>query len=191
VAKLFVTGYFENEIDLLHKCHEGGLPVPPVIASENGVILMDFVPGATLTEQINKTFDSRIIDNLANWYYNFHKITGVIKEDPRLRNFIWNENTLFGLDFEEAHEGHWMTDIGGVSASLFDTNPIYDNRKRVLAWQLLETYLSLHNLERNSDIDGQFIEKIADTLEKTSSWRQDSSIKDLAERIRRNGIVVE
>ena len=64
VAKLFVTGYFENEIAILRKCHEGGLPVPRVKAAENGVILMDFVPGETLTEQVNRTFDSKIIDNL-------------------------------------------------------------------------------------------------------------------------------
>lgn len=191
VAKLFVTGFFENEIAILRKCHDGGVPVPQVLAAENGVILMDFIPGETLTEQVNKTFDSKIIDNLAKWYYKFHKITGVVKEDPRLRNFICNENILFGLDFEEAHEGHWIIDVAGASASLFDTDPIYDVRKRALAWQLLESYLDLLNLERDSDIDSQFIEKIADTLEKTSHWRQDTGIKTLAERIRRDGIIVE
>jgi hypothetical protein len=191
VAKLFVTGYFENEIAILRKCHEGGLPVPRIHAAENGVIIMDFIPGVTLTEHVNRTFDSKIIDSLARWYFKFHEMTGFVKEDPRLRNFICNENMLYGLDFEEAHEGHWIIDIAGVSASLFDTDPIYDVRKRTLAWQLLETYLSLHNLERNSDIDSQFIEKIADTLEKTSHWRQDTSIKTLAERIRRDGITVD
>lgn len=191
VAKLFVTGYFENEIEILRKCHEGNLPVPRINAAENGVILMEFIPGETLTEQVNKTFDHRIINDLANWYYKFHRITGVVKEDPRLRNFICNENTIFGLDFEEAHEGHWIIDIAGVSASLLDTDPIYDKRKRVLAWQLLETYLGLHNLERDSDIDAQFIEKIADTLDKTSNWRQDTNIKNLADRIRKEGIPID
>jgi predicted Ser/Thr protein kinase len=191
VAKLFVTGYFENEVEILYKCHEGGLPVPRIFKAEKGVILMDFIPGETLTEYMNKTFDSAIIDTLARWYCAFHQITGVIKEDPRLRNFILNKDTLFGLDFEEAHAGHWIRDIAGVSASLLDTNPVFDKRKRVLTWQLLETYLDLCNIEHNQEIDTLFIETIADTLEKTSYWRQDKSIRILAERIRRDGIVVD
>jgi hypothetical protein len=191
VAKLFVTEYFENEIKTLRICHKKGLPVPRVIEAKNDVILMDFIPGKILTEYVNKTFDSDIIDTLANWYYKFHKITGAVKEDPRLRNFIYNNGILFGLDFEEVHRGHWIIDIGGVSASLLDTNPIYDMRKRKLAWRLLETYLDLCNSELTSEIKTQFIEKIADTLEKTSFWRQDSNIKDLADRIRRDGIVVD
>jgi hypothetical protein len=191
VAKLFVTGYFENELELLSKCHEGGLAVPRIFRAEKGVILMDYIPGETLTEYVNRTFDSAIIDTLAKWYYEFHRITGLVKEDPRLRNFIYNKDTLFGLDFEEAHAGHWIIDIAGVSASLLDTDPIFDKRKRVLTWQLFETYLGLCNLKHNQEIDTLFIETIANTLEKTSYWRQDSRIKALAERIRQDGITVE
>jgi tRNA A-37 threonylcarbamoyl transferase component Bud32 len=191
VAKLFVTGYYKNEIKILRMCYEGGLQVPQIIGAKNGVILMDYIPGETLTEYVNKTFASNIIDILAKWYYKFHQITGMVKEDPRLRNFIFNQDTLFGLDFEEAHIGHWIIDIAGVSASLLDTDPIYDKRKRALAWRLLETYLGLCNLKRNPEIDMQFVDKIAETLEKTSYWRQDSSIKALAERIRQDGIVVD
>ena len=191
VTKLFVTGYFENEVELLYKCHEGGLPVPRLFRAENGVILMDYIPGETLTDYVNRTFDSTIIDTLARWYYEFHRITGQVKEDPRLRNFICNKDTLFGLDFEEAHVGHWIVDIAGVSASLLDTNPIFDKRKRALVWQLLETYLDLCNLERNQEIDKLFIETIANTLEKTSNWRHDSTIKNLAERIRKHGIAFD
>jgi tRNA A-37 threonylcarbamoyl transferase component Bud32 len=191
VAKLFVTGYFENELDILSKCHREGLPVPWVLKAENGVILMDYIPGETLTEYVNRTFDSTIIDILAKWYHKFHGITGLVKEDPRLRNFIWNEDILFGLDFEEAHVGHWVIDIGGVSASLLDTDPIFDKRKQRLAWQFLETYLGLCNLKRNQEIDTLFIETIANTLEKTSYWRQDSRIQALAERIRQDGMAVD
>ena len=191
VAKLFVTGHYSTEIKVLQMCHEGGLQVPQVIGAEKGVILMDFIPGETLTEYVNKTFSSNIIDILAGWYHKFHQITGMVKEDPRLRNFIYNKGTLFGLDFEETHVGHWIIDIAGVSASLFDTDPIYDKRKRVLVWQLLETYLGLCGLERNPEIDIQFVDKIAETLEKTSYWRQDSRIKSLAEHIRQNGIIVD
>ncbi|MGD2072420.1 MAG: hypothetical protein PVG65_02910 [Candidatus Thorarchaeota archaeon] len=191
VAKLFVTGYFENEIELLYKCHEGNLPVPRVFGAEKGVILMEYISGETLTEYVNRTFNPTIIDTLAKWYYKFHRITDLVKEDPRLRNFICNKDTLFGLDFEETHAGHWIIDIAGVSASLLDTDPIFDMRKRRLAWRFLEAYLDLCNLERNQEIDMLFIETIADTLEKTFYWRHDARIKALAERIRRDGILVD
>ena len=138
VAKLFVTGYFENEIAVLRKCHEGGLPVPPVNAAENGVILMDYIPGETLTEQVNRTFDPRIIDNLANWYYKFHKIAGVVKEDPRLRNFICNENILFGLDFEEAHEGINFQIVDPAITPEVKTIP---RRRRIVAMSAISSFI--------------------------------------------------
>ena len=191
VTKLFVTGYFENEVELLYKCHEGCLPVPRLFRAEKGVILMDYISGETLTEYVNRTFNPAIIDTLAKWYYKFHRITGLVKEDPRLRNFICNKDALFGLDFEESHAGHWIIDIAGVSASLFDTDPIFDKRKRALSWQLLETYLDLCNSERNQEIDKLFIETIANTLEKTSYWRKNPSIKALAEHIRKDGITAD
>lgn len=188
VAKMFVAGNYETEVSVLLSSRKHGLAVPEVIGARDGVILMSFIPGEVLVDAINHTFDSRIIDKLAHWYYDYHSVHRQIKGDPRLRNFIYHENTLYGIDFEESRPGSWMLDIAGISASLLDTNPIFDPRKRVLSWRLLDTYLSLLGQERDTTLEDEFTTVIADTLQQTSAWRTDSRILELSERIRTDGL---
>ena len=177
IAKLFISDTFEIEKQILESCHQNGLSVPEVISAEDGVILMYFLQGEPLVDRINRTFESNLIDELAIWYHKFHESLNSIKGDPRLRNFLLCDDTLYGLDFEEAKTGHWILDIAGVSASLLDTNPINDSRKRAMVWQLLEKYLSLRNEERTIELDQLFIETIADALTQTAEWRKDDRIR--------------
>jgi len=191
VAKLFVTDRFENELRILRVSHEHGLTVPEVLASDQGVIVMSFIPGEPLVERLNRTFDPELIDELAEWYYKYHAVHDLIKGDPRLRNFIYDNRLVFGLDFEESQPGHWILDIGGIAASLLDTAPIFDRRKRILAWRLLEKYLALKGDSRNTDVDRMFIETVSNTLKETAYWRKDDSILFLAERVSQLGIPVD
>jgi hypothetical protein len=187
VAKLFVIGSYERELQVLRKSLDNGLGVPTVLAAQDGVILYSYIPGETLVDFINRTFDPVMIDNLASWYHDFHTVHGEIKGDPRLRNFIWNGNRLFGVDFEESHPNHWITDIAGAAASLLDTDPIFDGRKRELAWRLFRTYLSLRCSECDPAINHLFITTVADTLEQTAYHRKDNRVLKLAQEVRTDG----
>ena len=191
VAKMFIADRYENELERLKTSFEGGLRVPEVIAARNGVILMAFIPGALFVTKINESFDACLVDQLALWYLKYHNITGMIKGDPRLRNFICTDDGLFGVDFEESRKGHWMEDIGGAAASILDTDPINDLRKRKLAWRFLAEYLSHRNESRDDQTDQLFLETIANTLEQTYHWRLDERILILSQEIRTKGIPVE
>ena len=129
IAKLYISDTFEKEKQVLEYSLHNGLIVPDIIAAERGVLLMYHLRGEPLVDVINKSFDPSLIDKLAKWYYQFHSLHHLIKGDPRLRNFILSDDILYGLDFEETSDGHWMSDIAGISASLLDTDPIYDERK--------------------------------------------------------------
>lgn len=188
VAKMFIAGRFENEVSILKSSWSHGLAVPKVLEAQDNVILMSFIPGETFVDRINHTFEPNLIDNLAKWYYNYHSVHEQIKGDPRLRNFICHDDQIFGVDFEESGSGPWMLDIAGVSASLLDTNPVFDLRKRVLSWRLLESYLSLFGKKRDASTDKEFISTLADILKQTSVWRQDDRILKLSERIRTEGL---
>ncbi|MBE0525309.1 MAG: hypothetical protein IH631_00080, partial [Candidatus Thorarchaeota archaeon] len=142
VAKMFIAGRFKNELSVLRASWSHGLAVPNVLEARDDVIVMSFISGETLVDRINQTFEPHLMDKLAEWYYNYHKVHGQIKGDPRLRNFIVHDNQIFGVDFEESREDLWMVDIAGVCASLLDTDPIFDLRKRTLSWRFLEKYLS-------------------------------------------------
>lgn len=188
VAKMFVDGMYDTEVSILLSSWKHGLTVPEVVEARDGVILMSFIPGEPLVDVINSTFDSHLIDKLAQWYYDYHSVHKQIKGDPRLRNFIYHENILYGVDFEESRPGPWMLDIAGISASLLDTDPIFDPRKRALSWRLLDTYLSLLGQERNATVEDEFTTVMADTLQQTSVWRRDSRILEFSERIRTEGL---
>ncbi|MFX0107234.1 MAG: hypothetical protein ACFE7R_03040 [Candidatus Hodarchaeota archaeon] len=188
VAKLFVMESYDNELQKLRLSREGGLSVPDVFDASNGVILMSYIPGEPLVTRINRTFDISDVEELAKWYYKYHSIHKEIKADPRLRNFIWSKDGLFGVDFEESCKGHWITDIGGTAASILDTEPVNDPRKRSLSWHLLKNYLDISNIERTADIDKMFVQSIADHLETTARWRQSTEIADLAQQIRHSGL---
>ena len=188
VAKMFVDGMYDTEVSVLLSSWKHGLTVPEVVEARDGVILMSFIPGQTLVDAINSTFDPRLIDKLAQWYYDYHSVHKQTKGDPRLRNFIYHENTLYGIDFEESCPGPWMLDIAGISASLLDTNPIFDPRKRALSWRLLDTYLSLLGQERDTTVEDEFTTIIADALQQTSVWRRDSRIFELSKRVRTEGL---
>jgi tRNA A-37 threonylcarbamoyl transferase component Bud32 len=188
VAKLFVVDKFDIEQRILKSSWEKGLTVPKIIKAEKGVILMDFISGNLLVDTLNQSFSPNLTDMLAEWYYNYHSAHGMIKGDPRLRNFIHHNGHIYGVDFEESCSADWMLDIGGTAASLLDTNPIFDVRKRRLSWKFLERYLAFIGQSRTEEIDQKFITTVADVLKQTSEWREDSEILDLSENIRQNGI---
>jgi tRNA A-37 threonylcarbamoyl transferase component Bud32 len=188
VAKMFILGRYDIELLVLLESWKQGLSVPEVIEARDDVILMSYIPGEPLVERINRTFEPHLIDLLAQWYYDFHSVHNKIKGDPRLRNFIYNKGALFGVDFEETCSGSWMHDIAGISASLLDTDPVFDSRKRRLSWRLLDSYLSLSGQKRDTAVEHEFNEVIANTLKQTAIWRDDSRILKIAERILIEGL---
>ena len=185
---MYVTNSFAKERQLLEISFQNSLSVPEIVFAEDGVILMYFLRGEPLVDTINRTFDLHLIDKLAKWYHKFHTTHNVTKGDPRLRNFLVCDETLFGLDLEEASSGHWILDIAGISASLLDTDPVFDKRKIALAWHLLEKYLELIGEEQSNEIDTLFVKTLADTLIQTAHWRKDDQIRKFAEKIRIDGL---
>lgn len=191
VAKLFIEKSFEIETEVLVLGAKESLPIPTMITANDGVLLMAFIDGSPLVDVLNKEFAPSLIERLAEWYYNFHHKTGHIKGDPRLRNFILSKEQIYGFDFEEYRRDHWMVDIGGISASILDTRPVFDTRKVKLSWHLLETYLALSNRERDRTLDTHFSEVIADALEQTAKWRSDDRILAHSKRVRQLGLPFE
>ncbi|MFW9918181.1 MAG: hypothetical protein ACFFED_01150 [Candidatus Thorarchaeota archaeon] len=191
VAKLFIEKSFEIEVDVLDLGARTSLMVPSKIASQDEVLLMGYIDGSLLVDTLNESFDISLIEGLAQWYHEFHQKTRHVKGDPRLRNFLVSNGIIYGFDFEEYREAHWMEDIGGIAASILDTRPVFDARKVKLAWHLLETYLSLSGMERNVSIDSHFTRVIADTLEQTAKWRDDNQILAHSRRVRQYGLSVE
>ena len=191
VAKMFVVDKFDIELQILKSSWEKSLAVPEVIEARNGVILMDYITGEPLVDVLNRTFEPSLIGMLAEWYYNYHSAHDMIKGDPRLRNFIHNNGRIYGVDYEESRPDSWILDISGSAASLLDTDPIFDVRKRKMCWALLETYLDLIGEKQTSEIKAEFNETVAEILKQTAIWRNNDEIMSISEIIHENGIPSE
>lgn len=191
VAKMFVADKFDIESRILKSSWEKSLAVPEVIEARDGVILMDYITGESLVDVLNRTFEQSLIDTLAEWYYNYHNAHDMIKGDPRLRNFIYDNGRIYGVDYEETRPGPWVLDIGGIAASMLDTDPIFDVRKQKLCWTFLRTYLDLIDEEKTSEIENEFNETVADILEQTATRRNNEEIMSISENVRQNGIPFE
>jgi hypothetical protein len=191
VAKMFVVDKFDIELQILKSSWEKSLIVPEVIDAREGVILMDYISGAPLVDVLNRTFEPSLIDMLAEWYYNYHSAHDMIKGDPRLRNFIHSNGRIYGVDYEETRPDSWILDIGGTAASLLDTDPIFDIRKRKMCWTLLDTYLDLIGEKHTSEIRNEFNQTVAAALKQTAIWRKNDKIMSISEIVRENGIPSE
>ncbi|TXT56805.1 MAG: hypothetical protein BAJATHORv1_20401 [Candidatus Thorarchaeota archaeon] len=188
VAKLFITDAFKKELEQLLLCARNGVNAPPVLAAKEGVILMPLISGIPLVDALNETLSESLTKLLAKWYSGYHSVTGLIKGDPRLRNFILHDRKIYGLDFEEAGPGDWMDDIGGVAASILDTYPIGGIKKSKLVWVLFYTYISHRDITSNLSLESSFTAFVADTLEATALWRENDELLKLAKNIRIDGI---
>ncbi len=190
ITKVFATSNFEIEQKLLEQCSEGDLKVPEMIEARDGVMLLSYIKGELLVDRLNKLFEVRLIDELAQWYFDFHSLQPLLKGDPRLRNFIVGSDGLYGFDFEEATKGHWIVDIGGIAASLLDTDPINDPRKQVMVSRLLSKYLRLKRTERTTDIEQDFLNVISTFLKQTAKRRNSVELSVLANQIEKNGLSI-
>lgn len=188
VAKMFIADTYDREVNMLRLCMRGHVRVPEVLAANDGVILMRYVPGENLVDSVNRTFSKRTVEQIANWYYGFHVLTQSIKGDPILRNFISTKAGIVGLDFEDAGPGPWVRDIGGICASMLDTRPVFDARKQALAWHLLEAYLHLRGDSTNPETERMFIDEVAGALGRTADRRKDPELLKLSQRVRDSGI---
>ena len=189
VAKLFIEDGYAIERRTLEESIKNDLTVPRILATAPQVILMEFISGPALIERIHETYNPEYIDKLATWYHRFHRVHNLIKGDPRLRNFIVKDTSiLYGVDFEEARPGEWIIDIGGAAASLLDTNPIFNTRKRKLAWRLFDQYLLLSGIDRTSEQENKFIQSVANALQQTAVWRSSEKLQQLSEQVRTYGI---
>ncbi|MFW9848752.1 MAG: hypothetical protein ACFFF4_06410 [Candidatus Thorarchaeota archaeon] len=188
IAKVFATGNFEIEQSLLEQCSEGKIKVPEIIEARDGVMLLSYIKGELLVDRLNKLFEVELIDELAQWYFDFHSFQPLLKGDPRLRNFIVGFDGLYGFDFEEAAEGNWIIDIGGIASSLLDTDPINDSRKQAMVSQLLDKYLELKGIERTINVEQNYLDVISNTLKQTAKRRASVVLSDLADKVKKNGL---
>lgn len=190
VLKKFDNDRWVSERDILLLCRSQGILVPEPVLSGEGFILMDFLRGPDLRDLINETLDPVYPRALAEWLAHFHLLLEdekgtLVRSDAKLQNFILTEEGIAGLDFELAHRGDPLEDMGEVCAHILNTDPMFIEEKYDLCNEFLQRY---------AEVSGRSIQGIAGwivrSLEEAAHFRPHQRERLLSEAERfRNGDV--
>jgi len=153
VLKLFLTGRATKESRVLRRALLRRLRVPKIHAAVGNIILMEFIEGPNVCDLMNDTLEGRYAVELGKWFAQFHlafKRNGLtlVRSDSILRNFLEASNGTYGVDFEEAHVGDGLEDVGQICASILDTDPVFTPKK----YELCRTLITAYQEETDSDL---------------------------------------
>ena len=93
-----------------------------------------------------------------------------------------------GVDFEEAHLGRPVEDVGAICGSILETRPAFRAWKYGLCRRLVERYEELSRRELRDDVGAS----IAEFLRFKAGWREDPEEKELlrekADELQKEGL---
>jgi len=185
----------DNEYSILKDAIELGVQVPEVYKKSDCAIIMKYIPGKALADTLNSSEysldDKRYqVELLANWFVKFHTSfreadRSLLRSDCTLRNFVFDNCIVWGLDFEEAEWGDPTRDLGAVCSSILDTDPMFTDWKFELCQHQIDRYSSavdwtLNNIET----------EIARALQDKVRWRPRHAklLTEMANKIENEGL---
>jgi tRNA A-37 threonylcarbamoyl transferase component Bud32 len=136
IAKYFVWGDPEKEWNALTKAYNLGIKVPKPIMRLGEINFIEFIPGKTLKNIVEKDLSNFEPSVLGSWFGKFHKAFTLeggmttLRGDAMLPNFIIHKDSgqLYGVDFEESEQEKPDKEIADIIATLLiigtPNNPI-------------------------------------------------------------------
>ena len=108
-------------------------------------LLLSHLPGHTLVEELERQENTGAIqwgpwDQLLNWLTEFSRLTGMVMTDVNLRNFLYDGNVLYGLDFEECAPGDPAVAVAGAAAFIRLYHPTHTPIKKQISQYILERF---------------------------------------------------
>ena len=152
IIKIFKTQNIVHENNILIRLKNQKFNVPEILFLKKPYLILKKVNGINLCDFINENLkdaedlddlDSDLrkkiiksIEKLAGWLALLHEkniarkkevpeVFVLNKGDTRLKDFIidFSNDTLYGVDFEDAYEGSHIDDLAWICCSLLDTDP--------------------------------------------------------------------
>jgi len=125
-----------KEVSILTKLKEAKCNVPMIYLVNEDTIFMEYLEGKTLLNVIEEMEDSnlnsiQVLRNLYLWICDFYASLGgdIIFGDVNLRNFILNNEKIYGIDFEDCRIGKKEEDMGKLCAYFLTYNPSFTDWK--------------------------------------------------------------
>jgi aminoglycoside phosphotransferase (APT) family kinase protein len=193
VAKVYPPGgdaRASNEYSVLQACVEREVAVPRPVKHSGRALLMEYVEGMTATESIDSSpaRTEPTLLSIIEWLSEFHGAHGsrLCRGDGVLHNFLMTPEGVVGIDFEEAHEGRPLEDLGQVIASFLSMRPAFVPVKMSVARRAAGEYLKRTGIDSGTEIPLA----VSDALRHYAKFRDDGdTLLAWADRIARDGLV--
>ena len=142
VRKLFASpDDWQHELEVWQSLC-GRVAVPEIYISVPGALLMEYLPGSTLLDELDRQeregFCAAPWLALRKWLKDVHTITGLCPSDGNLRNFLWNGRNLFGIDFEGYAHLPFADVLAKIAAFILEYSPRNTMIKQQAAGVLFE-----------------------------------------------------
>ncbi len=126
-----------REVHTLEYLHQGGLAVPALLGVRKNELQLEYIQGPTYADLVDSMIPEQA-EGLATWLAEYHRITGLLRGDCNLRNFLWSKGGCVGVDFEdEVTLGEPERDMGKVIAYAVTYNPPFTTEKALCGRLLL------------------------------------------------------
>ncbi len=194
VIKIYKVGDMKQELKLLQICTTLSITVPKVEHVGTDYIILEYINGINMGDLLENNFSEIHIKKLSQWIFEFHtklkNQMGIdwIKGDSRITNYIFSNNRVYGIDFEESNNGPWQKDIAEIATSILDLDPMFTDTKIKIAREFIKQYLILRKNISKKEIE--VLQKfIINTLQDTSKRRGNIvEINNFVEQIKQDKI---
>ncbi|MCL2517157.1 MAG: hypothetical protein FWF15_01215 [Oscillospiraceae bacterium] len=137
------------EAAMLEKLYAAKVRVPKFIAQENNVIKMSYIPGETIPDLLEHEFDTqKVADGIVKWFADFYRAEN-FRGDVNGRNFLWDGENIWGVDFEEEVFGVKEQDFGRLIAFILTYTSPHIHIKTEFADKMFRESVKTFNFDKN------------------------------------------
>ncbi len=155
--------HFLIEKELLTILTEANVAVPRIVAEEEGVLVLSYLPGETLSaylarmerEQATEEQIRDLTDAVANWLRAYYMAvgqtrSGIIRGDISGNNFLISGQGIAGVDFETCMFGSREQDAGRLLAKMMPEEGIPSPFEQRVMEIMLESLTDILLLDRTA-----------------------------------------
>ncbi len=191
IAKKYAQEFAEGlnrEHMLLKECKKKGLFVPEVVDVKENMLILEYIPGV----DCKKLFDTdkkeakTFLSGIAEWLSEFHSSFGLRKRrgDCILSNFILFDAVIYGIDFEESADEHYLRDVADMCTSVLRMEPSFTRESFNYVDHFIGEYFNSRSGDR-TDLTANVVESL---LHYSEYGSQGEKMKKWAARIKEIGL---
>jgi len=159
----------------LKKLKKHGLNVPKIISSHKNILIMEFINGKTIGEEIYT--HTNWVEDLAKWLSKLHNIKyngkSILKGDCNLKNFIFTKKGIYGIDFEDSFYGDPIHDLGEICFFIIDST---STLKRESKQRIVEKFIQKYQKYSQKGIDTKKLKRAMERAKEKAKKRRSKKI---------------